>query len=263
MNELQEIAGIPINLPDDEPGPTGEDREKTYRVKAIFPTIQGEGYWAGAPAVFVRLVGCNLWDGRDEHRRMFANEHGISCPLWCDTDFTRTGSRCLTAVEVLEQVTFFNTTAEIVVLTGGEPLLQVDSELVSMLKRGGFQVHIETNGTVSLYRGFSERRELVGPLPDWITLSPKKHPDDLSLEFCHEYKLVAPDYILSPDWAEYAQEITRPIRHPLKNVEHRCLYVQPEDGPRIDESTKAALDFVQMNPGWRISAQTHKILGVE
>ncbi len=125
-------------------------RAKQYAVKAVWKTLQGEGAWAGRPAVFVRLVGCNLWTGYAQDRDRDAARTGADCPLWCDTDFTKEQSVRLSADALADRVRRTGGDIRFCVLTGGEPLLQVDAALVRALHDVGFEVAVETNGTVAL-----------------------------------------------------------------------------------------------------------------
>ncbi len=236
---------------------------KTYLVKALFPTVQGEGYHAGTPAVFVRLVGCNLWSGQEADRKRDAERNFADCPLWCDTDFTREGARRMTAREVVEEVALVADGADLVVVTGGEPLLQLDAALVRALVAERLTVAVETNGTVALD---DEMLALARTGRLFVTCSPKLVPARLRLQIASEVKVVVPDY------AEHAQA-TRERLGPWH------AFVQPRDPTVLvarhtagdglaafetDEYRAAAacaLAFVRQNPGWRISTQTHKLNG--
>jgi 7-carboxy-7-deazaguanine synthase (Cx14CxxC type) len=206
-----------------------------YSVKEIFYTLQGEGANAGRPAVFCRFAGCNLWTGREADRAK------ATCQF-CDTDFVGTdgdGGGRFQAADALARAcrTACPSDGEmLVVLTGGEPMLQVDQELVDALHASGFTVAIETNGTL--------------PVPDtidWICVSPKAG-SELKQRHGQELKLV------------YPQEDIDPAQYLDLAFEHRFL--QPMDGPRREANTQAAVAYCKANPAWRLSLQTHKLLGI-
>ena len=238
-----------------------QDKETTptYRVKNVFHTLQGEGFWAGRPAVFVRLVGCNMWSGYEADRERDAERTGADCPLWCDTDFTKEGSTSYSAEALVKAMIEKGGDTRFCVLTGGEPFLQADACLIEAMHEAGFQVAIETNGTVRLGEAFwSEEREEVVP-PDWIVCSPKLPEDQLALEYFDELKLVVPDY--RPEAYAHFAERARP--HTIAGHQVPVLWLQPEDGPRLDEAKELAVDLALERPEWRVSVQTHKVLGVE
>lgn len=207
-----------------------------YAVKEIFYTLQGEGANAGTPAVFCRFAGCNLWSGREEDR-------GDAVCRFCDTDFVGTdgrgGGKFETAIALAHACRSICPTADgpmLVVLTGGEPMLQVDDDLIDALHAEGFAVAIETNGTL--------------PVPDeidWICVSPKAGAE-LKQVSGDELKLVFPQIGLDP--AALAR----------LDFEHRFL--QPMDGPEREANTAAAIRYCMQNPTWRLSLQTHKLLGI-
>ncbi len=238
---------------------------RRYAVKAVWRTLQGEGAWAGRAAVFVRLAGCNLWSGHNADRDRDADRSGANCPRWCDTDFTKEGAAKLTAAALTDEVLSAATTESplapirFAVLTGGEPLLQADAALVRALHAAGFEVAVETNGTVALADAFTDRPtgELVPP--DWVVCSPKLPEDALKLEWMDELKLVVPDY--RPE--AYARLAERVRPHVVGGRERRYLWLQPEDGPRREAATRLAVETALARPGWRVSVQTHKILGVD
>jgi 7-carboxy-7-deazaguanine synthase (Cx14CxxC type) len=206
-----------------------------YAVKEIFYTLQGEGANAGRPAVFCRFAGCNLWSGREADRAKAVCQ-------FCDTDFVGTdgegGGRFQTA-DALASACRATCNAEgetLVVLTGGEPMLQVDQDLVDALHDHGFTIAIETNGTLPVLDTI-----------DWICVSPKAG-SELKQTRGHELKLV------------YPQEGSDPQHYSGLAFEHRFL--QPMDGPSRDANTRAAIAYCKANPVWRLSLQTHKMLGI-
>jgi 7-carboxy-7-deazaguanine synthase (Cx14CxxC type) len=208
----------------------------TYSVKEIFYTLQGEGLRAGRPAVFCRFTGCNLWTGREEDRAKAV------CPF-CDTDFVGTdgtfGGKFVRADDLAEQVAALWPVGKghrYVVLTGGEPLLQVDSALVEALHAEGFEIAVESNGTVPAPLGI-----------DWICISPKAGADWVQRSG-HELKLVYPQAGLMPD----------AVGDPA--FDH--LLLQPMDGLQRQANTRAAIAYCQANPNWRLSVQTHKVLKI-
>jgi 7-carboxy-7-deazaguanine synthase len=207
----------------------------SYAVKEIFMTLQGEGAHAGRAAVFCRFSGCNLWSGREQDRA------GATC-RFCDTDFVGTdgtfGGR-YGADDLAETIAAQWTGAETeryTVLTGGEPLLQVDAALVAALHARGFAIGIETNGTLLPPQGL-----------DWICVSPKAGAE-LKLRHGHELKLVYPQAGASPaDFEALAFE---------------RFSLQPMDGPDAAENTARAIDYCMRHPQWRLSLQTHKMTGI-
>jgi len=207
-----------------------------YAVKEIFYTLQGEGANAGTPAVFCRFAGCNLWTGRESDRV------DAACKF-CDTDFVGTdgvgGGRFKTAASLAAACKAVRPALEgtaLVVLTGGEPMLQVDHDLVEALHAQGFSVAIETNGTV--------------PVPDtidWVCVSPKSGAPLIQTRG-DELKLVYPQDGIDP-----ADFLRLAFRH---------RFLQPLDGPEREANTHAAVAYCMANPGWRLSLQTHKLLGI-
>ncbi len=208
----------------------------TYAVKEIFYTIQGEGAQAGRPAVFCRFAGCNLWSGREQDRA------GAAC-TFCDTDFVGTdgsgGGKFDSAAGLAAAVASHwpvGAAQPFCVLTGGEPLLQVDAPLVAALHRRGFTIAVETNGTVQAPPGI-----------DWICVSPKAG-NALAQHHGNELKVVVPQPGLDLD------ALARlPFTHHL---------LQPMDGPRLRENTALAIAHCLADPRWRLSTQTHKALGI-
>ncbi|MBR0693837.1 7-carboxy-7-deazaguanine synthase [Bradyrhizobium lablabi] len=208
----------------------------SYAIKEIFLTLQGEGAQAGRASVFCRFAGCNLWTGREQDRA------GAICQF-CDTDFVGTdgtlGGRYATADELADTIAAQWTgddTNRYVVLTGGEPLLQVDAPLIAALHDRGFAIAVETNGTVEVPDGL-----------DWICVSPKAGAD-LVVRKGHELKLVYPQAQATPeDFADLSFE---------------RFSLQPMDSPDVIENTARAVDYCLKHPQWRLSLQTHKTLGI-
>ena len=208
----------------------------SYAVKEIFLTLQGEGGQAGRPAVFCRFAGCNLWSGREQDRA------GAACNF-CDTDFVgmdgEGGGRFATADDLAAAVEAAWTGGaddRLVVLTGGEPLLQVDAALIAALHSRRFSLALETNGTVAVPQGI-----------DWICVSPKAQAPLAQLSG-HELKLV------------YPQRDVDPAR--FESLAFERFLLQPMDGPARAENTQAAIAYCLAHPRWRLSVQTHKYLGI-
>jgi 7-carboxy-7-deazaguanine synthase (Cx14CxxC type) len=208
----------------------------SYAVKEIFLTLQGEGAHAGRAAVFCRFAGCNLWSGRE------ADRADAIC-TFCDTDFVGTdgtlGGRYASAAELAAAIAAQWTgpaANRYAVLTGGEPLLQVDAALVDALHAGGFEIAVETNGTVLPPEGL-----------DWICVSPKGG-SELVLRRGHELKLVYPQALAAPEAFE--------------GLAFERFSLQPMDGPDAAENTARAIDYCLNHPQWRLSVQTHKSLGI-
>lgn len=209
----------------------------TYAVKEIYYTLQGEGAQAGRGAVFLRFAGCNLWSGRE------ADRSGAVCQF-CDTDFVGTdgpgGGRFSSADELAEAVAAKWPAAKggrrYVVCTGGEPLLQLDAAAVEALHERGFEVAIETNGTMAPPSGV-----------DWICVSPKAGTE-LKLTAGDELKLV------------YPQTGAEPARYEGLSFDH--FFLQPMDGPQRETNTKLAVEYCLAHPQWRLSLQTHKLAGL-
>ena len=208
----------------------------SYAVKEIFKTLQGEGAQAGRASVFCRFSGCNLWSGREEDRATAACR-------FCDTDFVgmdgTLGGRYASAdalAEAIERTWNGPRAHRFVVLTGGEPLLQVDGVLIDALHARDFEIALETNGTV----------ELPGKI-DWVCVSPKT-PDPLKIQSGQELKLVYPQPELPPE-AFVALDFQR-------------FSLQPMDGAEVAENTKRAIAYCLAHPQWQLSTQTHKNLGI-
>lgn len=207
-----------------------------YSVKELFYTLQGEGIRAGRPAVFCRFAGCNLWSGREEDR-------ATAVCRFCDTDFVGTdgtlGGRFTTAESLATAIASLWPAGEAhryVVLTGGEPLLQVDAALIDALHDEAFEIAVETNGTVAAPHGI-----------DWLCVSPKAGSEWVQRSG-DELKLVYPQPGLLPEAI------------PAEGFDHFLL--QPMDGPAQNANTRAAIAYCQAHPRWRLSMQTHKTLEI-
>ena len=208
----------------------------TYAVKEIFYTLQGEGTNAGRTAVFCRFSGCNLWTGRE------ADRANAICQF-CDTAFVGVGpdgGKFATADALADAVASrwpdIHQGKPLVVCTGGEPLLQLDGEAVAAFHARGFEIAVETNGTQSPPEGI-----------DWICVSPKAGADWI-LKRGNELKLVFPQPALDPA--------------SLESLDFEQFFLQPTDGPQAAENTQAALAYCLAHPRWRLSVQTHKLLGI-
>lgn len=206
-----------------------------YAVKEIFYTLQGEGVHAGRPAVFCRFAGCNLWTGREQDRASAVCD-------FCDTDFVGIGpdgGRFETPEALADAVASrwpAGGERPFVVCTGGEPLLQLDAPAIDALHARGFEVAVETNGTQPIPRGL-----------DWVCVSPKASAP-LVVTGGDELKLV------------YPQPLALPERFTALDFRHWRL--QPMDGPHLPENTRAAVEYCLAHPRWRLSVQTHKVIGV-
>ena len=207
-----------------------------YTVKEIFYTLQGEGANAGRPAVFCRFSGCNLWTGREADRATAVCD-------FCDTDFVGVGpdgGKFATAPELAAAIaTLWPANGDgrrLVVCTGGEPLLQLDTPAIDALHSVGFEVAVETNGTQEPPPGI-----------DWLCVSPKSRAP-LVLKHGNELKLVFPQPGLDPK--------------ELETLAFDEFFLQPMDGPDLAKNTRAALAYCLAHPRWRLSVQTHKFLGI-
>ena len=208
----------------------------TYSVKEMFLTLQGEGGQAGRAAVFCRFAGCNLWSGREQDR-------AAAVCTFCDTDFVGVdgegGAKFETAEALADAILAKWTGGErnrLVVLTGGEPLLQVDGPLIVALHHRGFEIAVETNGTVAAPDGL-----------DWICVSPKADAV-LAQMSGQEIKLV------------YPQAGVDPAR--FEDLDFERWFLQPMDGPDQEANTRAAIAYCLEHPRWRLSVQTHKYIGI-
>ena len=210
----------------------------SYAVKELFYTLQGEGANAGRPAVFCRFAGCNLWTGREQDR-------ADAVCTFCDTDFVGTDGpgggkflspEALVAAALGQLPDGVPSQDMLVVCTGGEPLLQLDAPLIDAFHAAGFEIAVETNGTIEAPAGI-----------DWICISPKADAP-LRQTSGHELKLVFP------------QDLARPERFEALAFEH--FFLQPMDGPSREENTVTATAYCLAHPKWRLSLQTHKIIGI-
>ncbi len=209
----------------------------TYSVKEIFYTLQGEGAQAGRPAVFCRFAGCNLWSGREEDR-------ADAVCRFCDTDFVGTdginGGKFATpdqlAAQIDAQWPAAHPLRKYVVFTGGEPLLQLDAALIAAMHARGFEVAIETNGTLLVPTGV-----------DWVCVSPKQGAT-LAVSGGDELKVVIP---------QAGQDLGA-----FERLAFTHYFLQPMDGPDKQKNTLLAIDACKNNPRWRLSIQTHKLLQI-
>lgn len=213
----------------------------SYSVKEIFYTLQGEGAQAGRPAVFCRFAGCNLWTGRESDRL------SAIC-RFCDTDFLGVdgpaGGKFATAEELAAAVDAAwphnlqgsESGKKFVVCTGGEPLLQLDTQLIGALHSHDFEIAVETNGTISAPAGI-----------DWICVSPKAGSTLLQTHG-DELKFVFPQCGFNPEQ--------------LKDLSFRYFFLQPMDGAEREQNTQLAIRYCMEHPHWRLSLQTHKLIGI-
>jgi 7-carboxy-7-deazaguanine synthase (Cx14CxxC type) len=216
-----------------------------YSVKELFATLQGEGAQAGRAAIFCRFAGCNLWSGREEDR-------ATAVCQFCDTNFVGTDGvgggkfdstdHLANAIEAAWLETMGTDRYRYLVMTGGEPLLQLDAPLIEALHHRYFEIAIETNGTIKIPDGI-----------DWVCLSPKANAE-LVVKQADEIKLVVP------------QTEHQPIEttlHRFEGMDFRHRYLQPMDGPQLRENTTYAVELCQKHPLWRLSVQTHKMIGIQ
>jgi 7-carboxy-7-deazaguanine synthase (Cx14CxxC type) len=215
-----------------------------YTVKELFPTLQGEGAHAGRAAVFCRFAGCNLWSGREEDRASAVCQ-------FCDTDFVgsdgigggkfNTAQDLVTAIEGAWKSTSAGPQQRYVVFTGGEPLLQLDEDLVDALHQKDFEVAIETNGTIKVPKGV-----------DWVCVSPKAGSDLIVLQ-ANELKLVVP---------QAGHDSLEKLMSRFEKMDYRNRFLQPMDGPNLRSNTELAVALCQKRPLWRLSIQSHKLIGI-
>jgi 7-carboxy-7-deazaguanine synthase len=208
-----------------------------YNIKETFYTLQGEGANAGRPAVFCRFAGCNLWSGRESDR-------SSAICKFCDTEFVgiagEGGGKFTSAQMLVEHIEKYWPTPEFsrrfVVLTGGEPLLQVNNELIRILHERGFTIAVETNGTISAPTGI-----------DWLCVSPKAQTQ-LLIKSGNELKLVFPQIGIDPQC--------------FIHLAFQNFYLQPMDGLFVRENTQLAIEYCKAHPHWSLSFQTHKAIGI-
>ena len=209
-----------------------------YSVKEIFYTLQGEGAQSGRAAVFLRFAGCNLWTGREQDR-------AAAVCRFCDTDFVGTNgpdggkfadAEALAATVEEHWPEDAPAGRPYVVCTGGEPLLQLDAPLIDALHARGFEIAIETNGTIEAPPGI-----------DWICVSPKGR-STLVQRSGHELKFVYPQADASPDG--------------LEDLDFRHFFIQPMDSPTLADNIKASVAYCLAHPRWRLSLQMHKLAGI-
>ena len=213
----------------------------TYSVKEIYFTLQGEGAHTGRAAVFLRFSGCNLWSGREQHRVEAVCK-------FCDTDFVGTdgpgGGKFASAESLAEAIAIAwpeeaVASPKYVVCTGGEPLLQLDTVAIDALHAAGFEIGVETNGTVSAPEGI-----------DWLCVSPKANAL-LVQRSGSELKLVYPQIEDAAQPSEFS------------DLDFEYFFLQPCDDENLQANTRAAVDYCLQHPQWRLSVQTHKILGID
>ena len=207
-----------------------------YTIKEIYYTLQGEGFHTGRPSIFIRFTGCNLWSGLEKDRE------GAICD-WCDTDFVGTNGPNGGKYSAAEVTKIINNlwpgdqnSKPYVVCTGGEPLLQMDNEFIATIHVAGFEIGLETNGTIIPPAGI-----------DWICVSPKANAD-LLLREGHELKVIYPQYGMTPR------------KHEDLDFDH--FFIQPMDGSNQVQNIKISEEFVAEYPQWKLSLQTHKIIGI-
>jgi 7-carboxy-7-deazaguanine synthase (Cx14CxxC type) len=213
----------------------------TYSVKEMYYTLQGEGAHTGRPAVFLRFAGCNLWSGREEHR-------AEAICRFCDTEFVGTdgpgGGKFETASELAEAVRTAwvgvdSAATRYVVCTGGEPLLQLDRSLINELHKAGFEIGVESNGTLAAPDGI-----------DWLCISPKGAAPVVQSSG-NELKLV------------YPQQETEAQPANFIDMAFDQFFLQPLDGPDTKANTRRAIEYCLSHPQWKLSVQTHKVLGID
>lgn len=250
-----------------------------YLIKEVFWTLQGEGHHAGRPALFVRFGGCNMWSGLDQHRERDRDKSAVHCSMWCDTDFAGGDSMGLDElVEMIldriprawrEYAANRHTSNPMIVFTGGEPLLQLDERLlVSLLEKGSFYFAVETNG-------MTEPKPGVEKYLHWTCVSPKGRPEDMKIgrpgarvTHVNEVKVPFPcDTDLDPESYRSVMQSTHwtltPIWEDPDDETHFKVPVSKRLHHGAEESIKASLSWLRHHPGWTLSVQVHKYIGVE
>ncbi len=214
---------------------TEQGTQKNYKIKELYYTLQGEGFHSGRPAIFIRFTGCNLWSGLEKDRAT------AKCNF-CDTDFFGTDGEnggVYTLEELMARIKeIWPIDGEkFIVLTGGEPMLQVDKDLITAFHKIGCYVAIETNGT-----------KKVPEEMDWVCVSPKPHTEVVQRSG-NELKLIYPQELLKPE--------------DFTSWEFDHFYLQAMDGPKIEENLRLTQEYCLDMPLWKMSLQTHKILGIK
>ncbi len=208
----------------------------TYKIKEIFLTLQGEGFNAGKAAIFCRFSGCNLWSGIEKNREK-------SICKFCDTDFVDTDGvnggvyKLKQLIKIINKIGKKINSNKFIVLTGGEPLLQLDTDLIKELKKNKYKIAIETNGTIIPPKGV-----------DWVCVSPKVGAKTI-LDYGNEIKIVYPQRGLSLKAYE--------------KLNFKYFYLQPMYDKNYDNNIKKTLEYILKNPQWKLSLQTHKYLGIK
>ncbi len=214
---------------------TGRASVMKYSIKELYLTLQGEGFLSGRPAVFCRFSGCNLWSGRE------ADRVSAVCNF-CDTDFVGTdgaGGGVFHNADDLAAASaklWKSDTTPFVVCTGGEPLLQMDEDLIDAFHNAGFEIAVETNGTLPMPRGV-----------DWVCVSPKANTK-IVVQCGEELKLVFPQKDACPQMFE--------------GWDFKHFYLQPMDGPELDANRRQTVEYCRNNPIWKLSTQVHKEMGI-
>jgi 7-carboxy-7-deazaguanine synthase len=207
--------------------------EKKYKIKEIFYSIQGEGFNMGKPAIFIRFSGCNLWSGSEKDR-----ENAVC--KFCDTDIKGTDGEnggIYSTESLLKKIKTLGANCRFLIFTGGEPLLQIDEQLLKYFKKHNYFLAVETNGTIKAPHHL-----------DWITVSPKQG-SELVQKSGNELKLVFPQTGFCPEQFE--------------DLDFQHFFLQPKYDENLEKNTSKSLSFCLKNPNWRLSLQTHKFLGIK